>query len=713
MTSCNVKQRIYGMVAGIGALFVIITILTTSRVHGDSKAIPSVHHDLQITLHPDTHRLVGRDRMRLRAYGRSELTFYISEHADLEIVEINGAPAVYRVSRGRVNITVPTAAAESEIRLTIGYSAVFDDPYPETPVNTDNPGYGVTGIVSEKGTFLLAGAGWYPHIASEWASFRIRVDAPEGVVAVTSGRSVVRKTEGRRTISEWEIQRAVEALALSAGRYTVRERSMGEISISTYFFQEIQPLSDRYLDAVERYIEMYEALFGPYPFAKFAVVENFFPTGYGFPSYTLVGGRVLRLPFIIATSLGHEIAHCWWGNGVLVDHSTGNWSEGLTSYVADYLYQERISEQKAAEHRRQWLRNYATLVDDSRDFPLAAFRSRVDNPTKVIGYDKGAMMFHMVRQIVGETAFWGALRDIFKEKRFQKASWNDFRLAFKRRSECVGEPCLLDRFFEQWVFRKGAPQPVLEDVQRRRNSNGEWIVSGRIRQVSDTHDLLLKLVVTSTDDRLTQTVWLQGTQARFKMTVPWKPQSVELDPGADVFRRLFPSEIPKSVNSIKGAESVLMVITEQAGNNAREIAGLLAQSFGLQKAGWISESELSLRLIKNHDLVFIGFPKNQGLAAPIPSPVSVEMDAFTLGSRRYNSSNDTIFAAFPHPESDDRTAGLLFSPGGRLDVRTVMKLTHYGRYSYLAFENGQNRDRGTWPVTVSPLIFDWKEKVLK
>ncbi|MDY7033103.1 MAG: UDP binding domain-containing protein, partial [Thermodesulfobacteriota bacterium] len=35
------------------------------------------------------------------------------------------------------------------------------------------------------------------------------------------------------------------------------------------------------------------------------------------------------------------------------------------------------------------------------------------------------------------------------------------------------------------------------------------------------------------------------------------------------------------------------------------------------------------------------------------------------------------------PESDDRTAGLLFSPGGRLDVRTVMKLTHYGRYSYL------------------------------
>jgi hypothetical protein len=66
--------------------------------------------------------------------------------------------------------------------------------------------------------------------------------------------------------------------------------------------------------------------------------------GFGFPSYTLIGGTVLRLPFIIHTSLGHEIAHCWWGNGVLVDDDGGNWSEALTTYVADYLYQEKKSE---------------------------------------------------------------------------------------------------------------------------------------------------------------------------------------------------------------------------------------------------------------------------------------------------------------------------------------------------------------------------------
>ena len=60
---------------------------------------------------------------------------------------------------------------------------------------------------------------------------------------------------------------------------------------------------------------------------------------------------MIRLPFIMHTSLGHEIAHCWWGNGVYVDYEKGNWSEGLTTYVADYLYKERASLGQAREYR--------------------------------------------------------------------------------------------------------------------------------------------------------------------------------------------------------------------------------------------------------------------------------------------------------------------------------------------------------------------------
>ncbi|HDY66683.1 MAG TPA: hypothetical protein ENH85_02705 [Candidatus Scalindua sp.] len=48
--------------------------------------------------------------------------------------------------------------------------------------------------------------------------------------------------------------------------------------------------------------------------------------------YTLLGRTVIKMPFIVYTFLGHEIAHNWWGNSVFVDQEKGNWCEGLTTY---------------------------------------------------------------------------------------------------------------------------------------------------------------------------------------------------------------------------------------------------------------------------------------------------------------------------------------------------------------------------------------------
>ena len=173
----------------------------------------------------------------------------------------------------------------------------------------------------------------------------------------------------------------------------------GEIPVSTYFYPQSRQFAATYLQAATGYLDLYQPLFGPYPFDKFAVVENFFPTGYGYPSWTLLGSSVVALPFIVETSLGHEIAHCWWGNGVWVDYTRGNWSEGLTTYVADHLYKERQSPEEAREYRLKILRDYAALVTEENDFPLAEFISRSTAAEQAIGYGKAAMVFHMARSV--------------------------------------------------------------------------------------------------------------------------------------------------------------------------------------------------------------------------------------------------------------------------------------------------------------------------
>ena len=296
------------------------------------------HHELEITLFPDTGRLEGRDNITIKpAFGRI-LEFNMAAKATQINVAVNRQPHRFKFEKGRLTLTLEPHERTAEVRVTIEYGGRFNDPVPVRPVNADNPGYGVTATISPKGSFLLAGAGWYPEMVGGQATYRLKVRAPAGMIAVTAGRSRGHKTVQGQTESIWEVDYPARGLSLSVGRYIVTEKSVGKVIAATYLLPDNRHLAQSYLDATAGYLALYEDLFGPYPFHKFAVVENFFPTGFGFPSYTLMGGRVLRLPFIIHTSLGHEIAHCWWGNGVYVDYSGGNWSEALTSYVADYLY---------------------------------------------------------------------------------------------------------------------------------------------------------------------------------------------------------------------------------------------------------------------------------------------------------------------------------------------------------------------------------------
>src|SRR5262249_34773097 len=155
-----------------------------------------------------------------------------------------------------------------------------------------------------------------------------------------------------------------------------------------------QALADRYLDATVQYLDMYRGLLGPYPYSKFALVENFWETGYGMPSFTLLGEQVIRFPFILHSSYPHELLHNWWGNGVFVDLAGGNWCEGLTAYLADHLIAEQRGQ--GAEHRRAILQRVTDYVTPENDFPLTRFLSRHNAVTEAVGYGKTAMVFNML-----------------------------------------------------------------------------------------------------------------------------------------------------------------------------------------------------------------------------------------------------------------------------------------------------------------------------
>jgi hypothetical protein len=419
-------------------------------------------------------------------------------------------------------------------------------------------------------------------------------------------------------------------------------------------------------------------------------VENFFPTGYGFPSFTLLGSSIIRLPFIIDTSFPHEIAHSWWGNAIQVDQREGNWSEGLVTYLADYLLKERRSSAEGREYRMQFLTDYASLAAPDNDFPLSGFTSRVDPASRAIGYGKGAMVFHMIRNEIGDRAFFGALREICRERLYRSATWGDFERAFSRSS---GRD--LSFFMKQWLTRPGGPRLAFSNVTRRREGPG-WTVSGTVVQTSPFYELRVPLRLETGGPQVREILPVTQGLTPFSISSLSEPRQLLLDPDAEEFRVLAPSEIPVSVNSIKGSKSLLAVMTEECRAKVETFSRLL-ESLGKGEIAMIREDELDESRIRGHDLIFCGIPKQRSLLPPLPAGITLHDTEFSVHEEVVHAPDSLLFLVLKFPAPSGRVAALFQPLSATAAEQYVSKITHYGKFGSLEFTGGAIRHKGIIP----------------
>ena len=409
-----------------------------------------------------------------------------------------------------------------------------------------------------------------------------------------------------------------------------------------------------------------------------------------------MGRQVLQLPFIIHTSLGHEIAHCWWGNGVLVEPSQGNWSEGLTTYVADYLYKERSGRGRA--QRLQWLRDYAQLVDPDSDFPLVRFTHRTNPVTQTVGYDKSAMVFHMLRRTVGDDIFWQSLRDIYARHRFEAITWSDIRKAFENRS---GRS--LATFFQQWIFRAGAPRLSLSHVTV--DSAGKRIrVKGRVDQTTPNFSLDLELALQTDAGNVRRTMSLDQGEAVFSIVAPGRPVQLTVDPDAQVFRRLDPGEVPPTINTIKGSSTLCVVVARGQGTAGLEIAATLMAAMGRPDVPVGMEDRMSAGKLAGKDMVLVGRPDVRVWKPSEDKHFAFTENGFVLDGQTFGGQGLSFFGVF---KNEGKSVALFLPADESLAEAVSAKVPHYGKYSYLVFEGTRNRAKGTWDADSSPLTVRW------
>ncbi len=636
------------------AVMLATSLCSGEPIHAD-QAAPSVrqmeilHHTLEVKLVPDRHELLAVDQLVVRALADDvqEAAFTLNSTLHVGLVLEQKPAGAHALAFRAAPATGPAAGQTVTVRfgrplqtdetvtLLWQYRGEINEPPREprhlrfvTPSET-------AGHIGAEGVYLSGETLWYPDLPGSLPTFAVRARTPGEWTAVTHGRQRVRAVQDSVATADWEVAEKTEALTLVANRFVVKQRDWKGIEIATYLFPDDAHLTDEYLEASVRYLDTYIKILGPYPFPKFAVVENFFASGLGMPSFTLLGSGVIKRRYVQPYALGHEIVHSWIGNSVFNEVDQGNWVEGLTTYLANYYYEELTgTPEKASEQRRMMLLGYAVYVRPEEDYAVAQFKQKTDQKDNAIGYQKSAMVFHMLRREIGDESFWRGLRTLVSRYRSRYAGWKDVEQVF---ADTAGRE--LRWFFAQWVERPGAA-PVVKGGEPVR-SDPEYEIFRRIPR--EALPPMLNLFVT--DPIRTVIVPGGGSEPDRVPYVELIAQIVSKDP----------SSAMQDDQHMEAAKGSLLVLGGPGVNRAAEWA--------VRGCG---------------DAVRIG------------------KDSVTVEGRTYNGPGTAALLSCRHPDRPGHVVTLFYGVTPAAAAKVARLVFFYGWQSYLVFQDGAVIARGDY-----------------
>ncbi len=602
----------------------------------------------------------------------------------------------------------------NDLTFTIQYKGTIDSPLEQSAENYQRGFSQSPGIIDTLGVYLAGSTYWVPSFGNELVTFNLTVKSPKGWKTVSQGKRTTDKDLKDFHFDKWESNTPQEEVFLIAAKFTEYSYAAGAVTAMAFLRTPDENLANKYLETTAQYLEMDRQLIGKYPYSKFALVENFWETGYGMPSFTLLGEKIIRFPFILHSSYPHELLHNWWGNSVYVDFKKGNWCEGLTAYMADHLIKEQRGQ--GVGYRRGTLQRFTNYVNKKNDFPISKFVSRYDGASEAIGYGKTLMMYHMLRRKVGEDNFKKAFQIFYRNNKYKAASFDDIEQAFE---DATGNN--FKAYFNQWVNRTGAPELKLDNVNLIKIDE-KYNLKFDILQTQNDKPFAIDIPIVIVDKFGTKTMIIHSKDrdTKFSLTAKNKPLKLFVDPQFDIFRRLDPREIPASFSKAYGSKKMLIVLPNKSDKLYSMYKSFSEQWISGSKNDFEIKSDNELSKLPNDRAVFLLGMDNKffnafnGLLKKRNSNVSA--DSVKLAGKILPIAQNDFFFSVKNENNPSQV--VLFLKIGKKEAipGLVRKLPHYGKYSYLAFQGNEptNIAKGQWTVSNSPLIavFDKSAKYL-
>jgi Peptidase family M1 domain len=498
-------------------------------------------YQIDAELTPHTHKIAARAKVKFTAL--EDITAATFElHNGLRVTKVTDdagkSLTTERITQDftvRVLLSKPLSK-NSSTTITFEYDGTLD-------TGDDSPVQGLKlASINDETSYLLYAGRWFPVNAYGLNRFTatMNITVPAHMVVIGSGRETAggnsaSKKPGASTLPTktfsfvWDKPSFPGTIV--AGTFQEFKSDEAGVDLHVFFKPVHQNLGAMYAETAIKEFTYYVTLYGAAPSTSLKVVElpdDTVPSAWA-PEMAAVASRAVTEK-VNYRLLANTIAHQWWGVSVSPATIDDWWMcDGFARY-SEARYVENAAGSNGLEEVVKDM-SVGALAYDSVPLATIGKLDMFSPEFQSLATDKGAMILHMLRWVVGDQKYDQTMRTFATKYAGKSASLDDFTAIAE---QVYGEK--LTWFFTQWLDSTGAPEFKTKYTVYRLGNNKGFRVVGEITQDLDLFRMPVELKIDTDGKTEEKRIEVVGTDSAFAIETFGKPRRISIDPDNRVLR---------------------------------------------------------------------------------------------------------------------------------------------------------------------------------
>jgi len=502
--------------------FGLLSFLILPALSAEKSRVRAEDYVIDAEIVPRTHHLSARAKVKFVALDDTNFgTFELNNGLRItRVTDANGkAVSAERVSQDNgVRVTFPSGIAKGAAgTLTFEYEGTL-------ATADDSPVEGLKlAHIGDDCTYLLYPGRWFPitNYGIDRFTATINLTAPVGTIMVGSGGGTGKVGASGKAVATFAWQKPSFPGTIVAGPFTETTGTNGNIKVYTQANKK--QYAAAYADTAAKELEYFSSIYGPAPSPILKVVElpdDTVPAWWG-PEIAAIASRDIgeKVNYrLMADTIGHQ----WWGVSTSAASKDDWWLVDGGARDSEMRYVQNVAGEQAFEEATRDM-SVGALAYDTQPLSAIGKLDTFSPEFQALVTDKGGMIFHMLRWVIGDAAFDKSIKEFLATFNGKSASVSDLQAVAEKN---YGEK--LTAFFSQWVDGTGAPEFKMKYTVFRVKKG--FRIVGQITQDLDLFKMPLELKVDTDGQSEMKRIEVVGTASSFTVETFGKPRRLVLDP---------------------------------------------------------------------------------------------------------------------------------------------------------------------------------------